>query len=88
MVQDPAHDVPDPGEQAGDAADPEPDTASPERVRTDVDRVDDVIRSVEELDERPIEEHVGVFESAQVQLRRALDDPGDPQEPDDHPEHA
>jgi hypothetical protein len=53
-----------------------------------VDRVDDVIRSVEELDERPIEEHVGVFESAQVQLRRALDDPGDPQEPDDHPEHA
>ena len=49
----------------------------PERVRTGSDRVDEVIRAVEELEERPIEEHVGVFESAQVQLRRALDDPGD-----------
>ena len=36
-----------------------------------------MIRAVEELEERPIEEHVGVFESAQVQLRRALDDRGD-----------
>jgi hypothetical protein len=39
--------------------------------------VDEVIRAVEELEERPIEEHVGVFESAQVQLRQALDDPTD-----------
>ena len=39
--------------------------------------VDDVIRAVEGLEDRPIEEHVGVFESAQVQLRRALDDPGE-----------
>ena len=40
---------------------------------------------------RPIEEHVGVFESAQVQLRRALDDPDGAEElaePDDLPEHA
>jgi hypothetical protein len=92
MTQDPDHDVPDTGEQAGDpAADPGPEPAAPERVRTGVDRVDDVIRSVEELEERPIEEHVGVFESAQVQLRRALDDPGggeDLSEPHDHPEHA
>ena len=50
--------------------------------------MDEVIRAVEELEERPIEEHVGVFESAQVQLRRALDDPGDPHEADDHPGHT
>jgi hypothetical protein len=56
--------------------------------------VDEVIRAVEELEERPIEEHVGVFESAQVQLRQALDDPGDDgqvggdEHPDDHPGHA
>ena len=49
--------------------------------------VDEVIRAVEELEERPIEEHVGVFETAHDQLRRALDDPGDPQA-DDHPGHT
>ena len=52
------------------------------------DRVDEVIRAVEELEERPIEEHVGVFESAQVQLRRALDDPATPDEPEPTPGHA
>lgn len=60
---------------------PEPgDEAAPaERVRTGVDGVDAVITAVEELDERPIEEHVGVFEQAHEQLRRALDgQPADP----------
>jgi hypothetical protein len=77
---------------AGDGSDPEP--SSPDPVRTGSASVDEVIRSVEELEERPIEEHVGVFESAQVQLRRALDDPGDEGQPggadhpDDHPGHA
>ena len=60
-----------PEEHPGD-----PEVPSPERVRTGAERVDEVIRAVEELEERPIEEHVGVFESAQVQLRQALDDPG------------
>jgi len=83
MSHDPAHDVPEPDEHE---VDPEP--AVPERVRTGSNRIDDVIRAVEELEERPIEEHVGVFESAQVQLRRALDDPGDPDEADDHPGHT
>ena len=46
-----------------------------EQVRTGAERVDEVVRAVEELDERPIEEHVGVFEHAQVQLRKALDEP-------------
>jgi hypothetical protein len=86
---DPEHDVPEPDQQAG-----EPEPHAPERVRTGTDRVDEVIRAVEELEERPIEEHVGVFESAQVQLRRALDDPGDEgqvggaEHADDHPGHA
>jgi hypothetical protein len=70
-TQDPDVDVPVPDEQVGA---PEPE--APERVRTGSDQVDEVIRAVEELDDRPIEEHVAVFESAQVQLRRALDDPG------------
>ena len=65
-----------------------PGPEEPESVRTGVADVDEVITAVEELEERPIEEHVGVFESAQVQLRRALDDPGDPDEPDDHPGHT
>jgi len=91
MTQDPQYDVPDTGEQGGEN---EPEPAAPERVRTGVDPVDEVIRAVEELEERPIEEHVGVFESAQVQLRRALDDPGDEgqvggaEHSDDHLGHA
>ncbi|MCW2792740.1 MAG: hypothetical protein JWO76_1838 [Nocardioides sp.] len=53
--------------------------AAAERVRTGVADVDAVIAAVEELEDRPVEEHVGVFESAQEQLRRALDDrPGPP----------
>ncbi|MBB6625692.1 hypothetical protein H5V45_00025 [Nocardioides sp. KIGAM211] len=59
-----------------DGSDPSP---APEPVRTGVDRVDTVIAAVEALEERPIEEHVGVFESAHDHLRRALDhQPADP----------
>jgi hypothetical protein len=85
MTQDPEHVVPEPDEQGGDA---EPEPVVPERVRTGSDRVDEVIRAVEGLEEQPIEEHVAVFESAQVQLRRALDDRGDPDEADDHLGHG
>ena len=46
-----------------------------EQVRTGAERVDEIVRAVEELEERPLEEHVGVFENAQVQLRKALDEP-------------
>jgi hypothetical protein len=46
---------------------------TPEPVRTDVPAVDEVIRAIEELEERPVEEHVGVFETAHEELRRALD---------------
>jgi hypothetical protein len=36
--------------------------------------VDSVVRDVEALGERPVEEHVEVFERAHDELRRALDD--------------
>lgn len=45
-----------------------------EPVRTGVDRVDTVIAAVEQVEERPVDEHVAVFESAHDHLRRALDD--------------
>ena len=91
MTNDPAVDAPEPLEPVeGEPgwADDDPAPEAPERVRTGTDRVDEVIRAVEELDDRPIEEHVGVFESAQVQLRQALDDPRDPDDADDHPGHS
>ncbi|WP_395691706.1 hypothetical protein [Nocardioides sp.] len=51
-----------------------PDPSSgPEQVRTGLPSVDEVIAAVEELEDRPVEEHVGVFETAHDQLRRALD---------------
>jgi len=54
-------------------AEPGSDWSATEQVRTGVVNVDEVIAAVEELEERPIEEHVGVFETAHEQLRRALD---------------
>lgn len=36
--------------------------------------VDTVVRAVEDLEGRPVDEHVAVFEQAHEQLRRALDD--------------
>ena len=51
-----------------------PEIRDEEPVRTGVDRVDAVVVGVEGLDERPVEEHVAVFERAHEQLRQALDD--------------
>ncbi len=39
--------------------------------------VDEVLASLEGLDERPVAEHVAVFEQAHEQFRRALSQPGD-----------
>ena len=39
--------------------------------------VDEVLRSLELLDDRPVEEHVAVFEQAHETLRRTLNDAGD-----------
>ena len=52
----------------------DPEIRDGEPVRTGVDRVDAVVADVEGLAQRPVEEHVAVFESAHEQLRRALDD--------------
>ena len=51
----------------------DPELRDPEPVRTGLDSVDGVIAAVEGLEERPLEEHVGVFETAHELLRRALD---------------
>lgn len=42
-------------------------------VRTGDESVDAVLDEVADLGERPLDEHVGVFERAHEQLRRALD---------------
>jgi hypothetical protein len=47
---------------------------------TGVASVDSVVEAVAGLQDRPVDEHVAVFEGAHEQLRRALDDT-----PDDHP---
>jgi hypothetical protein len=60
---------------------PEATPPEPERVRTGVGTVDEVISAVEQLEERPLEEHVGVFEAAHAELRRALDDIDPPTDP-------
>lgn len=50
-------------------------------------RVDDVVASLEQLDDLPVDDHVGVFERAHSELRRALDedplaDQGDSESPE------
>lgn len=68
MSEDPDLPVPD---------EPETIPTEPERVRTGVADVDEVIAAVEQLEERPVEEHVAVFETAHDRLRRALDHPAE-----------
>ena len=90
MTQDPAQDIAENGEpEEQDVTDSTPS----EPVRTGVDRIDEVIRAVEDLDQQPIEEHVAVFESAHGRLRRALDEPAaeavvDPVSAPDEPRHV
>lgn len=52
---------------------PPAEAGAPVPVRTGVLRVDEVLSTVDGLEDRPLEDHVGVFESAHDQLRRALD---------------
>ena len=47
------------------------------QVRTGNVTVDAVLASLEGLEDRPVSEHVEVFEHAHEQLRRALDGAGD-----------
>jgi hypothetical protein len=70
-------------DESGPEADPaEPfDPAEPaepaEPVRTGVERVDAVVDAVSGLADRPVDEHVPVFEAAHDELRRTLDSPSD-----------
>ena len=49
-------------------------TDQPTDQGTGLPSVDAVVDSVGALDDRPVDEHVAVFEDAHEQLRRALDD--------------
>ena len=61
----------------------DPELHDAEPVRTGLDDVDTVIAAVQGLEERPLEEHVGVFETAHELLRRALDGQEAPAAPTD-----
>jgi hypothetical protein len=56
---------------------PEP-VSRPAEGATGHPEVDEVIASLEGLENRPLPEHVAVFESAHDRLRAALADAGDP----------
>lgn len=69
-------------EDGGFASVDGPGPGDTEPVRTGVADIDAVIVAVEELEDRPVAEHVGVFERAHEQLRRALDSqPSQPNQP-------
>ncbi len=48
-----------------------------EPIRTGVEHVDAVVDAVAGLEDRPVDEHVAVFESAHDELRRTLDSQSD-----------
>ena len=50
---------------------------SPAGGETGNEAVEEVVRSLDDLDGRPVEEHVAVFESAHETLRAALASAGD-----------
>ncbi len=72
-ADDPADDPAD--ERADDPAD---DPAGGHASGTGHPQVDAVVASTEGLEDRPVAEHVEVFESAHERLRAALADAGDP----------
>lgn len=70
-------------EQASEDTAAAADQPGDEPVRTGVERVDAVVDAVSDLADRPVDEHVAVFESAHDELRRILDSPPDDSPPDD-----
>lgn len=79
-VVDPADDF-DTVEEAAEPAHDEPayaeSTSDVEVAATGHPAVDEVLRSLESLGDRPVDEHVAVFEAAHDQLRRTLSGAGD-----------
>jgi hypothetical protein len=82
-VDEPAVDEPAVDEaRVDDAVADEPPAAGPgpgarPTVATGHPAVDEVLRSLDGLDGRPVDEHVAAFEQAHEVLRRALSDAGD-----------
>lgn len=66
-------DMIDEPQQQADPVSPEPE----EPVRTGNEAVDEVLETLESLDDAPVDEHVAVFERAHEQLRAALESPRD-----------
>ncbi|HEX2894944.1 MAG TPA: hypothetical protein VHO29_13175 [Marmoricola sp.] len=64
------------GEPGAEEPDVDPDHAGA-HVTTGHAAVDEVLRSLQGLDGRPVDEHVAAFEQAHEVLRRALSDAGD-----------
>jgi len=62
---------------AEDAAEPFDDGSSEATPATGHPAVDEVLRSLDALEGRPVDEHVAAFEDAHEQLRRALSSAGD-----------
>jgi hypothetical protein len=71
---DPAEESLDPAEDAAEAFD---DGPSEPAAATGHPAVDEVLRSLDALEGRPVDEHVAAFEDAHEQLRRALSSAGD-----------
>ena len=72
----PADESPADESPADESVGPGPTTAA----TTGHPAVDEVLRSLEGLDGRPVDEHVAAFEDAHEQLRRALSGAGDDQD--------
>jgi polyhydroxyalkanoate synthesis regulator phasin len=51
--------------------------ATGEAAQTGHAAVDEVLRSLQSLDDKPVDEHVAVFEQAHEQLRRTLSGAGE-----------
>jgi hypothetical protein len=84
-VPGPADDVAERVDEQHDSADEE--FSAPGRVATGHPAVDEVLRSLDGLEARPVDEHVNAFERAHEVLRRALSDAGDEEPGDDTVSH-
>jgi hypothetical protein len=69
--------TPDAGPDESPYAGPDVTTVENTGERTGMAEVDAVLASLDGLADRPVAEHVAVFEHAHDRLRRALDAPSD-----------
>ena len=76
----PVDDEPAPDAEAAEEALAD-DGSATEPASTGHPAVDEVLRSLDGLDGRPVDEHVAAFEEAHERLRRALSNAGDDDTP-------